>query len=130
MINKLVCLSLVFVLLLANAVQTFACDLCLSCEDVEGIAVSEGTEHLSGGKEKTVFVACIDVDATKTHLKELITNCVHDSITVRRGETVIVVPKEEFPPGGHWFCVVRSTPEEALDAAMNLCPEKVKSYLP
>ncbi|WP_156816827.1 hypothetical protein [Desulfovibrio oxyclinae] len=129
MINKLVCLSLVFILLHAFAAQTVACDLCLSCGDVERIVVSEGTKHLSGGKEKKVFVACIDVDATKIHLKELITNCVHDSITVRRGETVFVVPKEEFP-GGHWFCVVHSTPEEALDAAMSLCPEKVKSYLP
>ena len=130
MINKLACLSLAFVLLHAFAAQTLACDLCLSCGDVEGIVVSEGTKHLSGGKEKTVFVACIDVDATKTHVKELLRNCVHDSITVRRGETAIIVPKEDFPPGGHWFCIVRSTPVEALDAAMSLCPEKVKSYLP
>ncbi|QJB57021.1 hypothetical protein [Pseudodesulfovibrio sp. zrk46] len=129
MINKLVCLAVSFLFVFACAVETFACDLYLPCESVEGIVVSKGTEHLSGGEKKMVFVACVDVDAAKTNLKELVAGCNHDSIVVKTGSTSITVPKSEFP-GGHWFSIVRFEPQEALDAAMSLCPDKVKSYLP
>ncbi|MBI9080089.1 MAG: hypothetical protein JEY79_10170 [Pseudodesulfovibrio sp.] len=99
MINKLACLAASFLFLLVCVMETFACDLYLPCERVEGIVVSEGREHLSGGKKKTVFVACVDVDATKINLKELVARCNHDSIVVKTGNTSITVPQSEFPGG-------------------------------
>ncbi len=130
MIKKLSCFALSLLLVFVCAMQAFACDLYLSCEEIEGIVVSKGTNHLAGGKEKKVFVACVDLDVTKTSLKEFVANCHDDSITVRTGNAVIVIAREEFPSGGEWFCVEHSTPEEALDTAMKMCPDKVKSYLP
>ena len=110
--------------------EAFACDLYLSCDDIEGIVVSKGRDFLAGGKEKKVFVVCVDLDVTKTSLKEYVANCHDDSITVRTGDAVVVIAREEFPSGGEWFCVVHSVPEEALDTAIKMCPDKVKSYLP
>lgn len=130
MIRKLACIALSLLLVCACAMQVFACDLYLSCEDVESIIVSKGRYFLAGGKEKKVFVACVDLDVTKTSLKEFVANCHDDSITVRTGDAVIVIPREEFPSGGESFCVVHSTPAEALDTAMKMCPDKVTSYLP
>lgn len=130
MANKVSCFVLSLLLVFVCAMQAVACDLYLSCEDIESIVVSKGRDFLAGGEEKMVFVACVDLDVTKTSLKEFVANCHDASITVRTGDAVIFIPKDEFSSGGEWFCVVHSVPEEALDTAMKMCPDKVKSYLP
>lgn len=126
MIKFFICL----LYLLMSAAAASACDLYLPCESVEAIYVSKGTEHLGGGKEKLVYVACVDVDAAKLNLEEAVAGCDHESVVVINGKTSISVPKENGFGGANSFCIIRLKPQEALDAAMSLCPGKVKSCLP
>ncbi len=62
-------------------------------------------------------------------LKEVRLNCPDETIVVRIGPSEFELPKNAISTGGDWFSVEYSTPGEALDAAMSMCPDKVKSYL-
>jgi hypothetical protein len=76
------------------------------------------------------YEACGLVDTTKSDLKEVYAACPNDTITIRIGGNAIRLPRSAVSSSGDWFGVDRSTPEEALDAAMGMCPDKVISHLP
>ena len=130
MINLKLIVSCMVLLFLSWAGRAVACDVHLSCDDILVVHVSEGTEHLSGGKTRTHYVACVDIDPAKKDLKEAYADCPDDVITIWIGGSSFEVPKVETTPRGDWFCIVCSTSEEALGVAMKMCPDKVKSYLP
>lgn len=69
------------------------------------------------------------MDAASCNLKEVHANCPHKSIVIRMGNTTWDLPKAAVSTGGNAFWVERSTSKEALNAAMSMCPDKVKSYL-
>ncbi|WP_285907823.1 hypothetical protein, partial [Pseudodesulfovibrio pelocollis] len=62
-------------------------------------------------------------------LKEIIEDCPDQMISIVGHNFTTRVPRIDISTDGSWFSIIRSTPEEALEEGMNLCPGKVKSYL-
>ncbi len=106
-----------------------ACETSLSCEEIQEIAVVKGTDHLAGGVEKTVYVACVYLDVTQRELKEVVADCPKEMVVMWTGKSFIEVPVADISTDGSWFSVIRSTPDDALAAAQSICSDKVKSYL-
>ena len=75
------------------------------------------------------YGASVHVNAGKARLKKAYAECVDGTIQIRIGDQMFDILKADVSTGGNWFGIVRSTPQEALDAAMSICPDKVKSYL-
>ena len=116
--------------LLCQAEKAFACEVILPCSAIETIHVSIGRQHLAGGETKVIYVADVDVLPQVGNLKAVYAECSKEDIVIHAGGSVLKLPKAAISPAGNWFGIDASTPEEALDAAMNICPDKVKSYLP
>ena len=115
--------------LIGHAGLSAACEATVSCESVEVIHVSEGRRHLAGGLVETIYGASVMIDVSTSNLKEVRANCPHQTIVIRIGTTVFELPPNAVSTGGNCFWVDYSTPKEVLDAAMKMCPDKVKSYL-
>jgi hypothetical protein len=107
-----------------------ACEAYLSCDSIQEIHVGKGMQHLADGKVKIFYCADVTVDTATSNLKEVFANCPHDTIVIRIGDNAFELPKAAISTGGNWFGVDCPTPQEALDAAMKMCPDKVKSHLP
>lgn len=107
-----------------------ACETVVSCENVKIIYVGKGRRILAGGVEEMIYVASVMLVEKKSKLKEVRLNCPDKTIVVRIGSSDFELPKRAISTGGDWFSIECSTPEEALDAAMKMCPDKVKNYLP
>ena len=104
-------------------------EVVLSCDDIEQIYVSKGTSYLTGGKTEIFYGASVHVNAGKARLKKAYAECVDGTIQIRIGDQMFDILKADVSTGGNWFGIVRATPQEALDAAMSMCPDKVKSDL-
>ncbi|MEF2230065.1 MAG: hypothetical protein V3571_03985 [Pseudodesulfovibrio sp.] len=111
------------------ACRSVACETSLSCDGVQQIYVGKGRRHLAGGQTESVYAVGVLVDAAAGDLKKAYADCPGDIIVIRVGDGVFTLPKSAVSPAGNWFGLDRRTPEEALDAAMSICPDKVKSYL-
>lgn len=109
--------------------KSIACEVDVPCESVREIVVLQGTKHVSGGVEEVVYVACVYLEALHTRLKEIIEDCPDQMISIVGHNFTTRVPRIDISTDGSWFSIIRSTPEEALEEGMNLCPGKVKSYL-
>lgn len=108
---------------------SFACEVVLSCDSVQQIYVGKGRRHLAGGKTEIFYAADVILDTATSNLKEVYADCPGDTIVIRIGNGVFALPKNAISPAGNWFGIDLSTPQEALDAAMSMCPDKVKSSL-
>jgi hypothetical protein len=106
-----------------------ACEVNVPCESVKIIYVGKGRRHLSVGNVEIIYVASVMLIEKMSKLKEVRLNCPDETIVVRIGPSEFELPKNAISTGGDWFSVEYSTPGEALDAAMSMCPDKVKSYL-
>lgn len=131
-VNKpILALAVVAILYLTTCVWAFApCEAHLSCEEVQAIHVGKGRQHLAGGVTKIFYEAFVLVNTAKSSLKEVYATCPNDTITIRVGDNVMPLPKAAVSSGGDWFGIDRPTPQEALDAARGMCPDKVISHLP
>ena len=108
-----------------------ACEVDVPCENVKVIYVGKGRRILAGGVEKTIYVASVMLVEKMSELKKVRLNCPSETVIVRIGPGDFELPKHAISTGGDWFSSVEySTPDEALGAAMKMCPDKVKSYLP
>lgn len=122
-------LILVFVCLLASAGSPLACEVDISCENVQAIHVGMGREHLKKGEIMSFYSILVLVDAAKSDLSEVYANCLQDTIVIRVDSGNFEILKNDTTPAGNWFGIERPTSAEALDAAMSMCPDKVKSHL-
>ena len=106
-----------------------ACETVVLCENVEIIYVGKGRRHLADGVEETIYVTSVMLIEKMNELKEVWLNCPYETVIVRIGPSGFELPKHAISTGGDWFSVEFLTPDKALGAAMDMCPEKVKSYL-
>lgn len=106
-----------------------ACETVVSCEDVKIIYVGKGRRILAGGAEETIYVTSVMLIEKMNELKEVRLSCPYETVIVRIGPSGFELPKHAISTGGDWFSVEFLTPDKALGAAMDMCPEKVKSYL-
>jgi hypothetical protein len=88
-----------------------------------------GRDHLKNDEIRSFYSILVLVDAAKSDLKEVYANCLQDTIVVRVGSGTFEILKIDTTPAGNWFGIERPTSTEALDAAMGMCPDKVKSHL-
>lgn len=130
MIKREVTVALSAVFLCCFFGVSSACEITLPCEKIQEIAVVKGTDHLAGGVEKTVYVTCVYLGVTQRELKEVVADCPKEVIIIWTGKSSVEVPVVDISTDGSWFSVIRSTPDDALAAAMSICSDKVKSYLP
>ena len=115
--------------LMVLAIDAVAGEVVLHCDDIEQIYVSRGTAYLAEGKSETFYGANVIMHSGMARLKEAHSNCTTGSIRIRIGDKTFTLPKADVSSGGNCFGIIRATPGEALDAAMSICPDKVKSYL-
>lgn len=127
--NRLFSIAL-FIGILCFACPAVAGEAQLSCDSIQEIAVGKGTEHLAGGSEKTVYVACVYLTPTNNPLKSILANYPGERITIQCGENLIEVPRPDISTDGSWFSIICSTPGDALAAGNSICADKVTSYLP
>ncbi|WP_207265067.1 hypothetical protein [Desulfovibrio sp. Huiquan2017] len=118
----------VWLVVLVGSSAAFEVDV--PCESVKIIYVGKGRRHLSDGKVEAIYGASVMLEKPNSNLIEARLNCPHGNVLVRVGASSFELPKDAVSTGGDWFSVDYSNPEEALDAAMRMCPEKVKSFLP
>ena len=126
--NIMAILSIAF--LLCSASPGLACEVYLSCEDVQAIHVGKGRRHIADGQIEVIYGATVLLEPETKSLKEAFASCPDDMIRIHLGDALLVVPKVATTPSGDWFGVDRPTPEQAVDAAMGLCPDKVIVHLP
>ncbi|MEF2230064.1 MAG: hypothetical protein V3571_03980 [Pseudodesulfovibrio sp.] len=125
-------LAVVFLMtvgLMVFAAAAVASEVVLHCDDIEQIYVSKGTAYLAEGKSETFYGANVILHSGMLPLKEAYSNCTTGSIWIRIGDKTFTLSMADVSSGGNCFGIIRATPEEALDAAMSICPDKVKSYL-
>ena len=109
--------------------KSIACEVDVPCESVREIVVLQGTKHLPEGVEEVVYVACVYLEAIHTRLKEVLEDCPDPMLSIVGHKFKTRVPRIAISTDGSWFSIIRSTPEEALEEGMNLCPGKVRAYL-
>ena len=124
---QITALTLVCIVFFAG--HAVAYDVCLSCESVQQIYVGKGRRHLAGGKTEIFYAADVILNTATSNLEEAYAECPGDTIVIRLGNGVFELPKDAISPAGNWFGIDRATPQEALDAAMSMCPDKVESDL-
>jgi hypothetical protein len=122
-------LAFVFVCLAPSMGSSLACEVDIFCENVQAIHVGTGREHLKNGEIRSFYSIMVLVDEAKSGLKEVYANCLQDTIVIRVGGSAFEVLKIATTPAGDWFGIERPISTEALDAAMGMCPDKVKSHL-
>lgn len=116
-------------LLLLFAGSSFACEAYVPCESVQAIHVGTGQKHRANKPVETLYDVLVLADADQSGLKNVHASCPGEVLAIHIGGSIFEVEKGAVGSAGDWFAIEPDTPQEALDAAMSMCPGKVRNHL-